>query len=94
MPEKPESKQVRPDESRIGVYVCNCGGNIGDVVHCRQVAEALGRLPDVAVSRSHMFMCSVWAWCWPAAAPAASPIASAKGWWVPCRPWPDLPWPG
>lgn len=58
MPDKPESSQDPVEEPRIGVYVCNCGGNIGDVVRCRQVAEALGKLPDVAVSREHMFMCS------------------------------------
>jgi heterodisulfide reductase subunit A2 len=54
LPNKPENQE----EPRIGVYVCNCGGNIGDVVHCQQVAEALSRLPNVVVSRSHMFMCS------------------------------------
>jgi heterodisulfide reductase subunit A2 len=46
------------EEPRIGVYVCNCGGNIGDVVNCEQIARALGKLPNVAVSRSSMFMCS------------------------------------
>lgn len=58
MPDKPESRQNQAEEPRVGVYVCNCGGNIGDVVRCRQVAETLGKLPDVAVSREHMFMCS------------------------------------
>ena len=43
---------------KIGVYICNCGGNIGDVVRCEQVARVLGSLPDVVVSHSHMFMCS------------------------------------
>lgn len=45
-------------QPRIGVYVCNCGGNIGDVVDCQKVAESLGDLPDVATSHTHMFMCS------------------------------------
>jgi heterodisulfide reductase subunit A2 len=58
MPEKPDSSQKQAEEPRIGVYVCNCGGNIGDEVRCGQVAETLGLLPDVAVSREHMFMCS------------------------------------
>jgi heterodisulfide reductase subunit A2 len=58
MPDKPESSQNQAEEPRIGVYVCNCGGNIGDVVRCQQVADALGKLPDVVVSREHMFMCS------------------------------------
>lgn len=46
------------DEPRVGVYVCNCGGNIGDVVQCENVANVLGKLPNVVASRSHMFMCS------------------------------------
>jgi heterodisulfide reductase subunit A2 len=58
MPEKAESSPDQAEEPRIGVYVCNCGGNIGDVVHCEQVAGKLGNLPNVTVSRAHMFMCS------------------------------------
>jgi heterodisulfide reductase subunit A2 len=48
----------KKDEPRIGVYVCSCGGNIGDTVQCEHVAKILGRLPDVAVARPYMFMCS------------------------------------
>jgi heterodisulfide reductase subunit A len=73
MPEKPISSippasgdgaEPMPDAKseienpRIGVYICNCGGNIGDTVACEQVAERLARLPDVVASRSAMFMCS------------------------------------
>ena len=46
------------DEPRIGVYICHCGGNIGDTVQCEQVAAALAKLPNVTVARDHMFMCS------------------------------------
>jgi heterodisulfide reductase subunit A len=46
------------DEPRIGVYVCDCGGNISDTVRCDQVANALGKLPNVVVSRRYQFMCS------------------------------------
>lgn len=52
-PSKPEE-----EEPKIGVYICNCGGNISDVVQTEQVAKALGKLPNVAASRSFMFMCS------------------------------------
>jgi heterodisulfide reductase subunit A len=58
---KSENKsETKPndEEPRIGVYVCNCGGNISDVVHCQQVARALGKLPNVVASHSEMFMCS------------------------------------
>ena len=61
MPEEPVNKQVQNPKDvkpRIGVYVCNCGGNIGDVVQTEMVARALEKLPNVTVSRSNMFMCS------------------------------------
>jgi heterodisulfide reductase subunit A len=54
------SQPIRPigEEPRIGVYICDCGGNISDTVRCDQVASALGKLPDVLVSRRYQFMCS------------------------------------
>jgi len=63
MPEKPTNntqmdKDSQTDEPRIGVYVCNCGGNIGDVVKTEMVARMLEKLPNVTVAHSNMFMCS------------------------------------
>jgi heterodisulfide reductase subunit A len=67
MPEKnvsmePEEQQIAAspenEEPKIGVYICNCGGNISDVVQCEQTARVLGKLPNVEVARSFMFMCS------------------------------------
>lgn len=52
------SQESKDETPRIGVYVCNCGGNISDVVKCDMVAHTLGRLPNVTVARSNMFMCS------------------------------------
>ena len=43
---------------RIGVYICHCGGNISDVVDVEKVVEEAAKLPDVAVARRNMFMCS------------------------------------
>ncbi len=43
---------------KIGVYTCHCGGNIGKVVQCEKVAKILGKLPDVAVSRTDLSFCS------------------------------------
>ena len=43
---------------RIGYYVCHCGHNIGGVVDCVAVAEYVGRLPGVVVSRDYKYMCS------------------------------------
>jgi heterodisulfide reductase subunit A2 len=44
--------------SRVGVYVCQCGGNISDVVDVDKVVEAAGKLPGVAVAKTNVFMCS------------------------------------
>ena len=43
---------------RIGVYICQCGGNISDVVDVDRVAERAAALPNVAVVRTNTFMCS------------------------------------
>ncbi len=46
------------NEVKIGVFICHCGGNISDVVDVKSVAERVGKLPDVVISTTHMFMCS------------------------------------
>lgn len=43
---------------RIGVYVCHCGGNISDYVDVKKVVEAVKDLPNVAIARDFIFMCS------------------------------------
>ena len=59
LPEKEKIKNKSSDEEiRIGVYTCHCGGNISDVVNCPRVAETLGKLENVVVSRTDMSMCS------------------------------------
>jgi len=45
-------------ETRVGVYVCHCGGNISDVVDVQRVAEEAAKLPGVVVSQTDVFMCS------------------------------------
>ncbi|MBN2055016.1 CoB--CoM heterodisulfide reductase iron-sulfur subunit A family protein, partial [bacterium] len=45
-------------DTRIGVFICHCGGNISDVVDVARVAETVGDLPDVVFSTTHQFMCS------------------------------------
>ncbi len=54
-PAQPSCETPRP---RVGVYVCQCGGNISDVVDTQTVAETAKLIPEVAVSRVHSFMCS------------------------------------
>jgi heterodisulfide reductase subunit A2 len=62
MPEKEEVSQnpsvTDPEEVRVGVYTCYCGGNISHVVQCERVAKALGKLSDVVVSRTDLSFCS------------------------------------
>jgi heterodisulfide reductase subunit A2 len=43
---------------RIGVYVCECGGNISDYVSVDDVVAAVQSEPDVVVARTAMFTCS------------------------------------
>jgi heterodisulfide reductase subunit A len=47
-----------PDESRIGVFICHCGGNISDYVEVARLRDAVAREPGVVVARTHMFTCS------------------------------------
>jgi heterodisulfide reductase subunit A len=46
------------DESRIGVYVCECGVNISDTVDVEAVVEMAAALPGVIVARQYKYMCS------------------------------------
>jgi heterodisulfide reductase subunit A len=50
--------ETAPEEPRVGVYVCKCGGNISDVVDVQAVADAMKGLPGVVISQVHTFMCS------------------------------------
>jgi len=45
-------------EGKIGVYVCQCGGNISDHVDVEKVCERASKIPGVVVARENMFMCS------------------------------------
>jgi heterodisulfide reductase subunit A len=46
------------EEKRIGVYVCWCGTNIAKMVDVEGVAEEIGKLPNVVVSKNYKYMCS------------------------------------
>jgi len=47
-----------PDKTRIGVFICHCGGNISDVVDVHRVSEEISKLPNVVLSTTEIFMCS------------------------------------
>ena len=45
-------------QSKIGVYICECGINIAATVNVREVVAFAGRLPNVTVARHYKYMCS------------------------------------
>ena len=49
---------MRNESLSIGVYVCHCGTNIAATVDVKEVAEFAKNLPDVAISRDYVYMCS------------------------------------
>jgi len=44
--------------SRIGVFICHCGENIGATVDCEKVAKTIAAMPGVALSVDYKYMCS------------------------------------
>ncbi|MCF8039451.1 MAG: FAD-dependent oxidoreductase [Desulfohalobiaceae bacterium] len=56
--ELPEEQDVSDEELRIGVFVCNCGINIGGVVNTKEVTEYAESLPGVAYAGINLFTCS------------------------------------
>ncbi len=45
-------------QSRIGIFVCECGGNIGDVVDVKTVVDAVKAWENVVVAKYHKYLCS------------------------------------
>ncbi len=43
---------------RIGIFVCECGGNIGDVVDVKAVVDAVKNWEGVVVAKFHEYLCS------------------------------------
>jgi heterodisulfide reductase subunit A len=46
------------EKPRIGVYICECGINIGATVDVNQVVRFAQELPNVVVARPHRYTCS------------------------------------
>ncbi len=49
---------IESEEIRIGFYICHCGTNIAGVIAVREVADRIGEMPGVVVSRDYKYMCS------------------------------------
>jgi heterodisulfide reductase subunit A len=60
IPEKPP--EVPPaelgDEPRVGVFICHCGGIIGNEIDAPALAEWAKDIPNVVFSTDYIFMCS------------------------------------
>ena len=52
------TRHLQAEPSRVGVYVCHCGGNISDHVDVEKVCRRARQVPGVVVARTNMFMCS------------------------------------
>ena len=58
MTDQNRKQMAKADKKKVGVYICYCGGNISDHVDVEAVREKVAELPEVAVARTNMFMCS------------------------------------
>jgi len=56
--EYPPEKDVSGQEPRIGVFVCNCGRNIGSFVDVPGVVEYAKTLPNVVYAEDNLYTCS------------------------------------
>jgi heterodisulfide reductase subunit A-like polyferredoxin len=56
--ELPPERAVEGEEPRVGVFVCNCGINIGGVADVPAVAEYAKTLPHVTYVTENLFTCS------------------------------------
>ena len=54
----PEERDVSLEKPKVGVFVCNCGTNIGGIVDVPSVAEYARTLPGVSYVEENLFTCS------------------------------------
>jgi heterodisulfide reductase subunit A len=54
----PEEQDVAAQIPRLGVFVCDCGVNIGGIVRVPEVVEYAKTLPNVVYAEENLFSCS------------------------------------
>ena len=54
----PPERDVRGEEPRIGVFLCRCGINIGNVIDVNELAEYAEKLPKVVFVENLLYACS------------------------------------
>ena len=55
----PQERDAGEEQPRIGVFVCQCGANIGRVVDVPSAVEYALTLPDVVHAQEQLFSCAV-----------------------------------
>jgi heterodisulfide reductase subunit A-like polyferredoxin len=58
VPEYPPERDISDEPERVGVFICNCGINIGAVVDVPEVVEYARKLPGVAYAEHNLYTCS------------------------------------
>jgi heterodisulfide reductase subunit A-like polyferredoxin len=56
--EYPPERDVSDEETRIGIFICHCGINIGGVVDVPGVTEYAKTLPNVVYAENNLYTCS------------------------------------
>jgi len=56
--EFPPQKDVLGEEPRVGVFVCNCGSNIGGFLNVPDIREYAKTLPNVVYVEDNLYTCS------------------------------------
>lgn len=46
------------EETKVGVYICHCGGNISDTVDVEKVREAAAKFEGVKIAETYEYVCS------------------------------------
>lgn len=50
--------QTKPEELRIGVFICHCGLNIAGVIDIKELVEFAKTLPDVVYVKDNRYTCA------------------------------------
>jgi heterodisulfide reductase subunit A2 len=56
--DQPRERDVSQEEPKVGVFICDCGDNIGGVINVEELVADVATLPYVAVARAEGHGCS------------------------------------
>jgi|YelNatPaOPRAMG01_1025707.scaffolds.fasta_scaffold03692_4 heterodisulfide reductase subunit A len=56
--EKKSQIQTKPEELRIGVFICHCGLNIAGVIDIKELVEFAKTIPDVVYVKDNRYTCA------------------------------------